>query len=56
VAVVAGGVAHRRDGVLDVHHGVELLVGGVMLAAGMVVLALVTFAAMLGFVVLCDRV
>jgi hypothetical protein len=27
-----------------------------MLAAGMVVLALVTFAAMLGFVTLCDRV
>jgi hypothetical protein len=27
-----------------------------MLTFGMVVLALVTFAAMLGFVVLCDRV
>jgi hypothetical protein len=27
-----------------------------MLTAGTVVLALVTFAAMLGFVVLCDRV
>jgi hypothetical protein len=26
-----------------------------MMAIGMVVLALVTFAAMLGFVVLCDR-
>jgi hypothetical protein len=27
-----------------------------MLAAGMVVLALVTFAVMIGFVALCDRV
>jgi hypothetical protein len=35
---------------------VESFIGAGMLAAAMVVLALVTFAAMLGFVTMCDRV
>jgi hypothetical protein len=35
---------------------VARFVGAHMLALGMVVLALVTFAAMFGFVTLCDRI
>jgi len=56
MAVVSGRVVvcRRRDS--SFCRGVEPFIGTAMFAAAMVVLALVTFAAMLGFVALCDRV
>jgi hypothetical protein len=56
MAVVRGGVVLRCDSHPALRRRVESFIGTGMLAAAMVVLALVTFAAMLGFVMLCDRV
>jgi hypothetical protein len=53
MAVVSGRMVDRSDARPDVHCIVEPLV---MLAVEMVVVALITFGAMLGFVTLCDRV
>jgi hypothetical protein len=56
MAVVGGGVRDCSRPRVDGHRRLARLVDDVMLAAGMVVLALATFALMLGFVALCDRV
>jgi len=56
MAVVRRRVGVRRNRDPALRDGVEPFIGTGMLAAAMVVLALVTFAVMLGFVTLCDRV
>jgi hypothetical protein len=53
MAVVSGRMVDRSDARPDVHCSVEPLV---MLSVAMVVVALTTFGAMLGFVRLCDRI
>jgi hypothetical protein len=56
MAVVRRRVVVRRDRDPALRRRVEPFIGTGMFTVAMVVLAVVTFAAMLGFVTLCDRV